>query len=352
MSALLNMDHKIMEKAFYERDSTYDGLFYVAVKTTGIFCRITCTARKPKREHIEFFTSVKQALDHGYRPCKVCKPMEARGKTPEWVAVILAEVNKNPAARMRDRDIKAFGVDPARLRRWFKTNHEMTLQAYLRALRIGAAFGRIKLGEAVIDSAYDSGYESLSGFNDAFKKIFHSSPQKRDFTEVIKTTRITTSLGPMLAGATDEGVCLLEFIDRRMLETQIKRLSKRLRARFTPGINPHLVQLQQELDQYFSGARKQFSVPLAASGTEFQQKAWRILRRIPYGKTISYKEQAVMLRSSRSVRAVARANGDNMIAILIPCHRVIGSDGNLTGYGGGLWRKKYLLDLERKNSTA
>jgi AraC family transcriptional regulator of adaptative response/methylated-DNA-[protein]-cysteine methyltransferase len=349
MSALSNMEHDIMEKAFYERDSAYDGLFFIGVKTTGIFCRTTCTARKPKREHIEFFTSIRQALDHGYRPCKLCKPMEARGKTPEWVAAVLERINRNPAAKMKDRDIKGFGVDPARLRRWFKTNYGMTLQAYLRAMRIGDAFGRIQLGDAVIDSAYDSGYESLSGFNDAFKKILHSSPQKRDFTGLIKTARITTPLGPMLAGATGEGICLLEFVDRPILETQIKRLSKRLQARFTPGINPHLERLQHELDQYFSGERKQFDVPLTPYGTDFQQKAWGILRRIPYGKTISYKEQATMLHSSRSVRAVARANGDNMIAILIPCHRVIGSDGNLTGYGGGLWRKKYLLELERSN---
>ncbi|OHD70451.1 MAG: XRE family transcriptional regulator [Spirochaetes bacterium RBG_16_49_21] len=336
-----------MEKAFYERDSRCDGLFYIGVKTTGIFCRITCTAKKPKRENVEFFKSAKQALDEGYRPCKICNPMEARGKTPEWVTIILEAVNKNPAARIKDRDIKNYGVNPARLRRWFKANHGMTLQAYLRALRIGEAFGRIKLGDAVIDAAYDSGYESLSGFNDAFKKIFDSTPKKCDMAEVIKTTRITTPLGPMLAGATDEGICLLEFIDRRMIETQIKRLSTRLRARFTPGINPHLIRLQYEIDQYFSGARKQFSVPLAAAGTEFQQKVWRMLQRLPYGKTISYKELAQMLSSPRSVRAVAGANGDNMIALLIPCHRVIGSDGNLTGYGGGLRRKKYLLDLER-----
>jgi len=153
----------------------------------------------------------------------------------------------------------------------------------------------------------------------------------------------------MLAGATAQGICLLEFVDRRMLETQVERLNKALQAEFVPGFNPHLDSLNIQLAEYFRGERREFELPLVLSGSAFQRQVWEGLQTIPYGSTRSYKEQAALIGRPEAVRAVARANGDNRIAILIPCHRVIGSDGSLTGYGGGLWRKQYLLDLEAGN---
>jgi AraC family transcriptional regulator of adaptative response/methylated-DNA-[protein]-cysteine methyltransferase len=150
----------------------------------------------------------------------------------------------------------------------------------------------------------------------------------------------------MLAGATDAGVCLLEFIDTKMLETQISRLKRRLRAEFVPGSNRHFEALHQQVQEYFAGKRKEFSLPLVMQGTPFQQDVWKALQAIPYGETRSYQEQAGLLGKPRAVRAVAQANGDNRISIIIPCHRVIGKDGKLVGYGGGLWRKRFLLDLE------
>ncbi|TAL33179.1 MAG: bifunctional transcriptional activator/DNA repair protein Ada [Spirochaetes bacterium] len=347
MNATQIIDERSMEKAFYARDSGYDGLFFTGVRTTGIFCRPTCTARKPRRENIEFFRSAREALNGGYRPCLVCRPMEARGATPDWVRTILDAVYADHGTRMKDADIRARGTDPARLRRWFRANHGMTFQAYLRALRIGRAFGRIKRGGRILDTAYDSGYESLSGFNDAFKKAYDGAPGKPGFEAVITTTRITTPLGPMLAGSGAGGICLLEFVDRRMLETQVARLSRRFRARFMPGVTAHLAQLQKEMDEYFAGARTNFDVPLETAGTPFQELVWNALRGIPYAQTVSYGELARRIGRPRAMRAVARANGDNRIAIIIPCHRVIGMDGTLTGYGGGLWRKRHLIDLER-----
>jgi AraC family transcriptional regulator of adaptative response/methylated-DNA-[protein]-cysteine methyltransferase len=150
----------------------------------------------------------------------------------------------------------------------------------------------------------------------------------------------------MLAGATDDGICLLEFIDRRMLETQLSRISKLLNAKLVPGSHAHFDSLNEQLDEYFSGKRKEFDLPLACPGTAFQQKVWAGLQAIPYGSTRSYTEQAEAVGSPNAVRAVAKANGDNRIAIIIPCHRVIGAHGELVGYGGGLSRKQYLLKLE------
>ncbi|MBA7553025.1 Methylated-DNA--protein-cysteine methyltransferase [subsurface metagenome] len=186
----------------------------------------------------------------------------------------------------------------------------------------------------------------MSGFTESFKKSTGFSPSKSKHKNVISITRILTPLGPMLAGATDEGICLLEFVDRRMLETQIKRLKKYLHAELVPGNNKYFDELSFQLKEYFDGERKVFDVPLHIPGTEFQLQVWKELQKIPYGKTRSYKEQAIAIDNPKAVRAVARANGDNRIAIIIPCHRVIGNNGELVGYGGGIWRKQHLMNLE------
>jgi AraC family transcriptional regulator of adaptative response/methylated-DNA-[protein]-cysteine methyltransferase len=154
----------------------------------------------------------------------------------------------------------------------------------------------------------------------------------------------------MIAGATVDGICLLEFNDRRMLNTELRDLKKFLDSEISEGKNAHIENLRIQLDEYFEGTRKEFDLKLVTPGTVFQQSVWQELLRIPYGTTRSYQEQANALGKSGSIRAVANANGMNRIAIVIPCHRVIGSDGSLTGYGGGLKRKRWLLDHEKKHS--
>jgi len=167
---------------------------------------------------------------------------------------------------------------------------------------------------------------------------------------MITTTRIETELGIMIAGATNEGICLFEFSDRRMLNTEYKDLEKYLKTTIDEGDNFHFIALRQQLSEYFEGRRKEFTIPLVTPGTPFQQSVWKELTKIPFGTTRSYYEQSVALGKPESVRAVANANGMNRISIIIPCHRVIGSDGNLTGYGGGLKRKKWLLNHEKRYS--
>ncbi len=154
----------------------------------------------------------------------------------------------------------------------------------------------------------------------------------------------------MVAGATEEGVCLLEFTDRKMLPTEYKDITRLLKTHIEEGDNAHLRNLRSQLKEYFEGNRKVFSLSLVTPGSEFQREVWNELQNIPFGVTRSYQEQAEALNRAGSVRAVANANGMNRISIVIPCHRVIGSDGHLTGYGGGLKRKKWLLEHERKFS--
>ena len=163
---------------------------------------------------------------------------------------------------------------------------------------------------------------------------------------ILTKMRLDTPLFPMVAYASDQGVCLLEFADNRKIEKELKYLEKRINAEVRPGTNPHLDQLQVELQAYFARKLKVFTVPLHTPGTEFQEAVWKILQDIPYGETLSYKQQAIALGNPQAVRAVAAANGQNRVSIVIPCHRVIGADGSLTGYGGGLDRKKWLLDFE------
>ncbi len=340
---------EMMYQALVEKNVSYEGTFIAAVKTTGIFCRPTCTARKPKAENVEFFKTTKEAILHGYRPCKVCNPLEKMGETPHYISDILKEINADPSLKFKDWNLLQRGIEPSKIRRWFLKNHGITFHAYQRMFRINSAFKKIQNGESVTSAAFDAGYESLSGFNDSFKSIFGVSPVHSKSKQIINIVRLETPLGTMYACAVEEGICLLEFTDRKMLETEFKYLSKKLNAVIIQGANRHFDTLKAQLDEYFEGKRKHFTVPLFTPGTDFQQMVWQELRNIPFGATRSYKQQSIALDKPDAVRAVANANGMNKISILIPCHRVIGENGMLTGYGGGLWRKQWLLDHEKNN---
>ncbi|MDF1699306.1 MAG: methylated-DNA--[protein]-cysteine S-methyltransferase [Saprospiraceae bacterium] len=332
--------------ALVEKDEKYVGIFYAGVKTTGIFCISTCRARKPKFENVEFYTDVKDLLRHGYRPCKICKPTQNANEPPEEVSRALKLLHDSEERKLSDSQIRDEGLSPEKIRRWFKRHHGVTFQAYQRMIRINMAYQELKSGHSVTDSAFSSGYNSLSGFGYTFKKLVGKTPGNSQDKSILLIQRFTTPLGPMFACSTDKGICLLEFTDRRMLETEFEDLQKRLNAVILSGENDHLKQLKQELAEYFQGARTEFEVSLDTPTTPFRQKVWDMLVQIPFGKTASYKEQALKIGNPKAVRAVASANGHNRVAIVIPCHRVIGSDGSLTGYAGGLDRKKWLLELE------
>jgi AraC family transcriptional regulator of adaptative response/methylated-DNA-[protein]-cysteine methyltransferase len=339
-----------MLRAMAERDAGYDGVFFTAVRTTGIFCLPSCPARKPAERNVEFFGTAREAIFSGYRPCLRCQPLELGESAPEWVRALTEELRANPDLRIRDADLSARGIDPIRARRWFLRHHGMTFQAWQRGLRLGGALRAMGNGHEIVATAMAHGYESLSGFYDAVRRWTGKSPGQSRNATVILLTRFGTPLGPMVAGATDGALFLLEFADRRMLETQLERLARRLDAVYAPGRNAVLDRAECELDEYLDGRRREFEVPVATPGTAFQERVWNSLREIPYGETRSYAEQAERLGGRGAVRAVARANGENRVAIIVPCHRVVGSDGQLTGYGGGLWRKRLLLALERDRS--
>jgi AraC family transcriptional regulator of adaptative response/methylated-DNA-[protein]-cysteine methyltransferase len=338
---------KEMRQAVDQSDASYDGIFFVAVRTTGIFCRPSCPAKKPLAKNREYMATAREAIFAGYRPCKRCRPMETNGKPPEWVSRLLAAMESNPAARWRDQDLRRLSIEPARARRYFNTHHGMTFQAYSRGRRMAAALDQIKRGVKLDDVALGNGYESHSGFREAFARTFGRPPGQGSQAGCVVVAWAESPVGPLLMGATDEGVCLLEFTDRRALETQIDTVRRRLACALVPGEHPHLDQLRKELDHYFAGTLTKFVVPLVYPGSPFQRKVWEQLLKIPYGETRSYEDVARAVGSPAAVRAVGSANGKNRIAIVIPCHRVVKKDGRLGGYGGGLWRKQFLLDLEQ-----
>jgi AraC family transcriptional regulator of adaptative response/methylated-DNA-[protein]-cysteine methyltransferase len=337
-----------MQRAYQRRDAGYNGLFFVGVRTTGIFCRPTCPARSPHPHNVEYFATAAEALFAGYRPCKRCRPMDAVNQ-PEWAASLPAKVENNPSGRITEADLRTLGIDPATVRRHFLRQYGMTFQAYTRARRLSSAFTRIKSGSPLDDMVFESGYESHSGFREAFGKAFGCPPGTCRGRNSVFLAWLPSPLGPLVAGATDEGVCLLEFTDRRMLAAQFETVRKLFRLPVVPGTNEHLERLQGELAGYFAGTLQKFTVPLLYPGSPFQRRVWEQLLQIPYGATRSYQELAAAVGNAAAVRAVGRANGLNRIAILIPCHRVVNKNGDLGGYGGGLRRKQFLLNLEQSS---
>jgi AraC family transcriptional regulator of adaptative response/methylated-DNA-[protein]-cysteine methyltransferase len=350
MSKLNLPSPEVMYRAVVDRDPAFEGIFFVAVATTGIFCRPTCRVRTPKRENVEFFASASEALHAGYRPCRRCRPLEHGRDAPPLVAQLLAAVEVEPARRLRDADLTRQGIDPSTARRAFKRYCGMTFHAYHRARRMGLALAGVRQGKSMLDLQLDHGFESGSGFRGAFNRLLGTAPSRARNVDCLYARWIETPLGPMLALADDRGLALLEFVDRRGLERELESLQRKLGRRILPGVHPHLAQIEAELQAYFSGRSLHFVTPIALGGSQFQHAVWRALLEIPPGTTRSYADVAATVGRPAAVRAVGRANGDNRLCIIVPCHRVIGADGTLTGYGGGLWRKQWLLAHERAHA--
>lgn len=332
-------------RAVADRDAAWDGLFVFGVRTTGIACRPSCPSRRALPEHIEFFPSIGAAGSAGFRPCLRCQPDRAESEPAWWQrAVALAE--ERGLARINDDELARAGIDPVRLRRYARRRHGMTFHAWLRGRRIASAQRRLREGEPLDRVIIDSGWDSHSGFRDAFARVAGRSPGQRREAEPIAVESWQSPLGPLVMAAVDDGVCLLEFGDQARVARQAERLHRWFGGPIVAERHPHLARLREELAGYFAGERREFTVPLVTRGTPFELATWAALREIPWGETRSYVDIARAIGNPGAVRAVGSANGRNRLAIVIPCHRVVNADGKLGGYGGGLWRKKRLLELE------
>lgn len=341
-------DKQTLYAALLERSADYEGRVYVGVATTGIFCRLTCPARNPKFENCTFYGSVTDCLQAGYRACKRCHPLGPEATADPSVGVLISALESQPAHRWSEQDVADMGLDPSTVRRSFKRQFGVTFLQMARQRRLRDGFEIISDGGKVIEAQVEAQFDSASAFRTAFSKLLGKAPGALDRKPLLFADWISTPLGDMLSVCSPDALQLLEFVDRKALKTELAALDQRAKGKFGIGKTGPGEQIKQELAAFFDGRCADFATPLALHGSPFARAVWDELRGIPPGHTRSYSDIAKTIGRDSAVRAVARANGSNQIALVIPCHRVIGADGSLIGYGGGLWRNQKLLEIERQ----
>ena len=339
--------HATLYEALAARDKSWDGRAYVGVSSTGIFCRFGCPARTPKPENCSFYETVAECLEAGFRACKRCHPLKPAALIEPVIQTLLDAFAARPDHRWREPDIAALGIDPSTARRAFKRHYGLTFLEMARLDRLRRGFETLSDGGRVIDAQLDAGFESPSAFREAFSKLLGEAPGHLAKDALLRADWVETPIGAMIAVADKNALCLLEFTDRKALPKELATLRKAAKGSLGFGrFAPH-DQIARELEAYFAGTSPTFETSIAPLGTPFSQKVWQALRTIPAGRTVSYGDLARQIEQPTATRAVARANGANPLALIVPCHRVIGADGSLTGYGGGLWRKQKLIEIER-----
>ncbi len=340
-------DPDTLYQALLDRSPAYEGRAYVAVASTRIFCRLTCPAPKPLRRNCSFHETPAACLAAGFRPCKRCNPL---GEVAPDHAALLEALRKDPVRRWSEADLIRLGHDPSTLRRAFRRQFGMTFLDMARQTRLAAGARALSGGAPVIAAQLEAGFDSASGFRAAFQRLTGIAPGRMEGEALLKAAFLDTALGGMVTVCDDHAVYLLEFTSRRALPREMRALAQAAKGRIGLGRTAITDRLEGELAEYFSGHRAAFTLRLSPLGTPFQRQVWDALQRIPAGETVSYASLAACIGRPEAARAVAAANGANPVALLIPCHRVIGADGQLTGYGGGIWRKERLIALERTHA--
>lgn len=329
--------------AFDRRDRSLDGQFVGAVKTTGIYCKPSCPARRPLRHNVEFFWTAAEAIAAGYRPCMRCKPDEV-GRDRTAVAAALRLIECTSRILSLEEVASAVGYAPHHFHRLFKRETGMTPATYARSLRAKRAAAALDGDGNVTNAIYEAGYSGPSRFYAHTKGYLGMTPSawKNGGAGVtIRWAVVETALGKMLLAATDKGICRLSFDEDEAALTQ--RFPK---AQILEG-GAALKELVQGAIAAIDNPAQMPDLPLDIAGTAFQQAIWNELRRIPVGETRTYADIAAAVGKPKAVRAAGSANGANNVAVLIPCHRVIRTDGSLGGYAYGLDRKQKLLNAEQ-----
>ena len=309
--------------ALVNKDKSYVGKYYAGVISTGIFCQMDCPCKKPLYDNVVFYKSIKECLEKGLRSCKVCLSIAHKfsniGNAHIREYIKKLEINEFPDKSYKKHSIDSLD-DLISIKKEFQKAIGLSLGKYIRIKRIHYILKN-----------------DISSKNNKNKIFFNY---------------ISSPIGEIIFCYFEDKLTLLEFVDRKMLETELNFLKDKLKGFFVYKKSKFSDKISKQINEYFNNTRTSFSIKLNTFGTEFQKNVWNELTKIPYGKTISYKEQATNINKPLAVRAVASANGKNMIGIIIPCHRVIASNGKMAGYGGGIERKKYLIDLEVNNKTS
>ena len=342
--SLLLPDHATLYTAFVARDASYDGRVLVGVYTAGVFCKLTCLNRKPDAESCQFFETVADCLSAGLRPCKRCYPL---GGVDTQLAPLIAALESAPAGRWTEADVGLMRFDPTVVRRSSKRFYGLTFLEMARLRRLQSGFTTTPPNVTANDPHLDPGFENHAEFHAEFARLSGVATDDLRGNARLQASWIATPLGDMIAVGDRAHLYLLEFIDRKALPAKLSTLIKDAKGDIGTGELPATEQVRNALDQYFAGTNPAFSVPLATGGSALSQSVWRALRKIPAGETQTYSKLAAEIGQRTAVLTVARANGANRLVIVVPCHRILDTDGSLNGYGVGLWRKDMLLSLER-----
>ncbi len=328
--------------AFERRDRRWDGRVIGAVSTTGIYCKPSCPARRPKREHVTFFADGEAARAAGYRACLRCKPDEV-GRDREAVTTAVQLIERAEEAPRLDQLAAAVGYAPHHFQRIFTREMGVSPAAYARGLRAQRAASALKESGTVTAAIYDAGYSGPSRFYaDAKDRLGMTPSAWRDGGrgETIRYAMLDTPLGQMLVAATSKGICRLTF------DEDVVALQRRFPNAAIQPADAAMGTLISGVLQAIERPAAVHDLPIDVAGTAFQEAVWKELRKIPLGETRSYADIAAAIGDPKATRAVGTANGSNPVAVLVPCHRVIRSDGTLGGYAGGLDRKRKLLAAE------
>ena len=340
-------DPDVLYDALVARSDAYEGRAYVGVTSTGIFCCLNCPAPNPKPGNCTFFETPGDCIAAGFRPCKRCHPLAPVARLDPLVDQMLKAFDADPMRRWSETCVTAMGFDPSTVRRAFKRHFGMTFLEMARHRRLRHSAEVLAKGDNVVEAQLSVGFESPSAFRAAFTKFMGHAPGEFTENAQLRASWINTPIGAMMTICDATQLHLLEFPERKGLAREVQRLFQFSKGQLGFGRFAFTDLVQAQLAEFFGGQRSKFDLPLALHGTDFSKTVWHALQDIPAGQTRSYAQLAQSTARPTAMRAVARANGANQIAIIVPCHRVIGADGTLTGYAGGLWRKQKLIELER-----
>ncbi|MFN8445414.1 MAG: bifunctional DNA-binding transcriptional regulator/O6-methylguanine-DNA methyltransferase Ada [Caldilineaceae bacterium] len=345
------MNENQLWQAVCERDATQDGTFFFAVRTTGIYCKPSCAARRPKRENVAFFATQDEAEAAGYRPCQRCHPRTE--VLPEPNLALMEQVCRMIESSEEELSLNQladhFALSPYHLQRTFKRIIGVSPKQYAAAHRTKRLKHELKQGSSVTTATYNAGFESNSTLAGQTNHLLGMTPsiyQKSGQATEIQYTIRPCPLGWLLAARTERGLCAVRLGDSpESLETTLRN-----------EFNAAILQPQEEglaswvdrIVDYLHGHQPHLDLPVDVRATAFQQRVWKELQSIPYGETRSYGQVAQSIEQPRAVRAVARACASNSVALVVPCHRVVRGDGDLGGYRWGVDRKQKLLEMEHQ----
>ncbi len=343
------METKLFWQAVQNNDARFNGAFVYAVSSTKIYCKPSCSSKLPKRENVRFYTSFEIAEAKGFRACLRCQPKNEKSNPQTETVLRACELLENEEQITLGNLSANLGLSPAHLQKIFKEIIGVSPKKYAEAKRLEKFKSELRNGNDVADAIYEAGFSSSSRLYENVSEKMGMTP--KNYASGGKNMRINftitnSDLGKMLVARTEKGVCSVTFGDDD--ETLSENLQKEYRNAEIRRDETNLKEYVEAITANLKGTNKTLDLPLDLQATAFQMRVWDVLRKIPYGETVSYQSVAEKLGNKNAVRAVAAACASNRVALVIPCHRVVRTNGELSGYRWGVERKKQILEKEKQ----